>query len=213
MAGGPCGRDNFANIAKMCFVSRMDVLPPAPPAYEQIIKQKLVECGLSPVSVTVSYQDDLQGYEIVIGPDAGASSNLFSCIQAGSANEIVTFTDPATQRQYLAFVAEQYRPMVLAQAKQELSRRGRLVGFPSRASFDSDKLFLEAVEQHCGLAKGSAIRQFGAGFAFQPPPDETGEFSAFSEKYGCLLAAIQFVTAQGELEIGLIGNEASAMPK
>ncbi len=185
----------------------MDSLPPQPPAYEQSINQKLVECGLSAAGVSVSYQDELQSYEVVIGPDAGASRDHFACVQAATAHEIVTFTDTATFHQYLAFISEQYRPNLIAQAKHELERRGRLAGFPSRPSFGSDKHFAEAVEQHCGFTKGSAIRPFGSAFAFQPPLDHTLDLSAFSEKYGCLLAAIQMITAQGELKIGFIGNE------
>jgi hypothetical protein len=167
----------------------MDALPPQPPAFEQSIKQKLVECGLSGAGVSVTYQDELQSYEIV------------------------TFTQIATDGQYDAYVAEQYRPVMLAQAKQELGRRGRLEGFPSRASFESDKLFAEALEQHCGLTKGSAIHPMGSAFAFQPPSDDPLDFSAFSAKYGCLLAAIQLVIAKKELEIGFIGNEAFGASK
>lgn len=163
--------------------------------------------------MSVTYQDELQSYEIVIGLDAGASNHHFACIQAASAHEIVTFTQIATDGQYDAYVAEQYRPVMLAQAKQELGRRGRLEGFPSRASFESDKLFAEALEQHCGLTKGSAIHPMGSAFAFQPPSDDPLDFSAFSAKYGCLLAAIQLVIAKKELEIGFIGNEAFGASK
>ena len=98
-------------------------------------------------------------------------------------------------------------------AKQELSKRGKLVGFPSRSAFESDKLFFEAIEENCGLSKGSAILPFGSKFAFQPPADPSPEFSAFQEKYGCLIAAIQLIDAEGKLEIGFVGNEATAVTK
>ena len=98
-------------------------------------------------------------------------------------------------------------------AKQELSKRGKLVGFPSRSAFESDKLFFEAIEEHCGLSKGSAILPFGSKFVFQPPADPSPELSAFQEKYGCLIAAIQLIDAEGKLEIGFVGNEATAVTK
>lgn len=191
----------------------MDALPPTPPAYEQSIKLKLVECGLSAAGVTVSYEHYLQSYEIRIEPEAGASSNHFACIQAASQHEIVTFADAELHKSYLAYASEQFRPMIIEQAKQELSKRGRLEGFPSRASFNSDRLFVEALEMHCGLAKGTAIRRYDTAWVFQPPIEGTSDFDTFSEKYGCLLSAIQLVSARGELDIGLIGNAAFATPK
>ena len=84
----------------------MDALPPQPPAYEQSIKQKLGECGLAVSGVSISYQGDLQGYEIVIRPESGASPNQLSCIEAASADEFVTFTDKEMQQQYLVQYTE-----------------------------------------------------------------------------------------------------------
>ncbi len=191
----------------------MDALPPQPPAYEQSIKQKLGECGLAVAGVSISYQGDLQGYEIVIRPEAGASPNQFSCIEAASSDEFVTFTDKEMQQQYLIQYTEKYRPIMIDLAKQELAKRGKLVGLPSRSAFESDKLFFEAIEEHCGLSKGSAILPFGSKFAFQPPEDPSPDFSAFHEKYGCLIAAIQLIDAEGKLEIGFVGNEAPAAAK
>lgn len=189
----------------------MDALPPQPPAIEQSIGQKLAACGLHMAGVSISYQRDLQGYGILIAPDSGATAKQFDCIEIASANELVTFSDKELQKQYVAFLAARYRPALLAQAREDLERRGRLEGLPRRAAFESDKLFVEAIEQHCGLSKGSAITLIGSRYVFQLPADENPDLETFSEKYGCLIAAIQVVSGEGGPEIGMgfVGNEAS----
>ena len=189
----------------------MDALPPQPPAIEQSIKQKLAECGLHTAGVSVSYQRDLQGYEILIAPVAGATSKQFKCIETARGDDYATFTDKEMQKQYLAFLAARYRPQLLAQVKENLARLGLLEGLPRRAAFESDKLFVEAIEQHCRLIKGSAITLVGSKYVFQLPPSENLDIETISKKYGCLLDAIQVVNNEGGLKIklGFVGNEAS----
>lgn len=189
----------------------MDALPPQPPAIEQSIKQKIADCGLHDAGISVSYQRDLQGYEILIAPVAGATSNQFACLETARADDFVTFSDKDMQKQYLDFLAARYRPQLLAQAKENLARQGLLKGLPRRAAFESDNLFVEAIEVHCGLSKGSAITRVGSKYAFQVPPSENLTLETMDKKYGCLLDAIQVVNSEGGLEIGLgfVGNEAS----
>lgn len=190
----------------------MDALPEAPPSYEQVITQKLVRCGLSAHDVRVSYESYLQSYEIVISRSAKATPAMFDCIRESAGAEIVTFDDNDSMRQYYAYLEEAYRPEALARAEADLTKRGLLLGFPKRADFVNDALFAEALEAHCGLTKGEAIRPFGKALAFQPPPESMRNVDAFTKRYSCLLSAIQLVSAKGELEVGFIGNEAFAAP-
>ncbi len=196
----------------MPFNRAMDTYPEPQPSYEQVITQKLVECGLFAQGVKVSYEDDLLSYEIVIDRSAKAASEMFPCIRDAAAAEIVTFPDQELSSRYHAFLAAAYRPEMMAQAEAELAKRGLLKGLPRRPDFASDALFAEALEEHCGLAKGEAIRPFGDALAFQPPPEAARDFKAFSKRYSCLLSAIQLVSARGELKVGFIGNEAVASP-
>lgn len=188
----------------------MDALPEPPPDDEQVILQKLAYCGLALRGVTVLYEDYLQGYEIVVGPQSEATNEMFDCIRKATSGEIVTFADIELTRQYQDFLWELSRPLVLESAEAELARQGRLDGFPKRRMFPSDALFAEALETHCGLARGEAIRPFGHRLAFQPPLEDVRDIEAFMKKYSCLLSAMQFVAAKGEVEIGWIGNEAVA---
>ena len=171
----------------------MDALPEPPPSCEEGFTQKLVACGLSAHGLYVSYDDDLQSYEIVVGPSANTTPEMFACIREAAAGEIVTFDDPALNSAYHAFVAEAFRPQMLASAEAELSKRGLLNGFPRRADFSSDALFAEAL-------------------AFQPPPEALRDFTTAMDRYGCLLSAIQLATARGEGKFGFVGNEYMASP-
>jgi hypothetical protein len=188
----------------------MDVPPEPPASYEYKIHEELVGCGLASSGISITYQEDWQSYEIVIAEDAGASVENFLCIRNASRGEIVTFSDAKTYREYLDFVSELSRPEVLRRAQEALAEQGRLQGFPSRSAYDSDKHFAEALEMHCGLEPGSAIRYFGATLAFMPPIEEARDYRAFSKKYSCLLSAIALVGAKQELDVGMIGNEAVA---
>lgn len=123
-------------------------------------------CGLSAQGLKVSYEDDLQPYEVIITPSASASPEMFACILEASAGEIVTFDDQELASGYRAFVAEAFHPQRLASAEAELSKRGLLKGLPRRADFASTALFAEALEEHCGLPKGEALRPFGDALAF-----------------------------------------------
>lgn len=191
----------------------MDSLPESPPPYEQAITQKLAECGLSAHGFTVSYEDHLQSYEVVIGRSANVTSEMFPCIREAAAADVVTFQDQELTSQYQAFLTEAYRPKMIADAEAELAKRGFLAGFPRRSEFATDVLFAEALEDHCGVTKGEAIRPFGDALAFQPPPEIASDFKTFSERYSCLLTAIILVGARDELNISFIGNEALASPE
>ncbi|MCW2350649.1 MULTISPECIES: hypothetical protein [unclassified Sphingobium] len=148
----------------------METLPEPPPSHEQIIIQKLVACGLSPHGLEVSYEDDLQSYEIIIRASANVAPEMFACIREASAGEIVTFDDLEQINSYHAFVEEALAPEMVASAEAELSKLGLLDGFPRRPDFANDALFVEALETHCGFQKGEAIRPFGDAFAIHCRP-------------------------------------------
>ena len=178
-------------------------LPP-----EQFIEQRLVECGLNASGFTVKYEDYLQGIEIVIKPEAGATPQKFGCIHKASEYEIVTFSDLEMNRDYSDYTTELYRPKMLEDARQSLEKIGKLNGFPVRSAFANDKLFAEAVEEHCGIPAGSALKEFGDGIVFMPPSEEYRDVEKFINRYSCLITATTFLAAKRELSIGIVGNEA-----
>ena len=178
-------------------------LPP-----EQVIEQRLVECGLNPSGFTVMYEDYLQSIEIIIKSEAGATPEQFGCIHEAADFEIVTFADLQMYRDYNDYVMELFRPKMLEDARQSLEKIGKLKNFPERADFGSDKLFAEAIEVHCDVPTDSALKEFGDGFVFMPPQEDYLDFDSFTAKYSCLNTAISYVAANRELDVGLIGNEA-----
>jgi hypothetical protein len=183
-------------------------MPPLPPiAIEQVIEQNLVKCGLSSKGISVAYQDELQSIEVVITPDSGATTESFKCINDAVGLEIVTFTDTDLLMQFHKFKTDLYRPIMLEEARKSLDKLG-LLRFPERNSFSSDKMFAEAIEIHCGLQKGEALKQIGNNLVFEPARETSINFDAFHKKYSCIFSAILFVTANGVLiNFGFIGNK------
>ncbi len=177
-------------------------LPP-----EQVIEQRLVECGLNPSGFTVIYEDYLQSIEIVIKPEAGATTDKFGCIHKAVDFEIVTFPEPKMYQDYNDYAMELLRPKMLEDARLSLEKIGKLEGFPVRSAFGSDKLFAEAVEVHCGIPSNGALKEFGDGIVFMPPPEEYRDAEKFMTTYSCLTTAIIYLAAKRELSIGFIGNE------
>ncbi|HWK36344.1 hypothetical protein [Sphingomonas sp.] len=187
----------------------IDMPQTPPPAYEQVVTQKLLQCGLRDGGFTVKYENELQSVEIVIEKEAGASAANLDCIREAAGYEIVTFKDPSLQQTYQDRVSEVLRPKMLADTKAELEKRGLLDGFPERSKFGSDKLFAEALERHCGMKPGSFFVQSQWGLIGQP---KLGRQSKADEtKMSCLTATIMYVSAKGEdFKFGFIGNEAVA---
>lgn len=188
----------------------MPALPPQAP--EQVIEQRLVDCGLSRSGFTVKYEDYLQSIEIVITPHAGAREQHFSCIREAVEHEIVTFTDPGMQKAYSDYVSELLRPQMLDRATAELKKRGLLKNFPDRNGFASLELYAQALERHSGLAPKSALRVEGEKVVFDPPRGHRN-FRNFDERYSSLLAVIMFASARGDFKnFAFVGNEAFAEP-
>lgn len=183
-------------------------LPP-----EQVIEQRLVECALNASGFTVKYEDYLHRFEIIIKPEAGATPDKFGCIHKAADLEIVTFSDQEMYRAYGDFTMELYRPKMLEDARLSLKKIGKLEGFPVRSSFENDKRFAEAVEVHCDIPPGVALKEFGDEIVFGPPLEEYQDLDKFMAKYSCLTTAIAYLAASQELSIGLIGNEAALEEK
>ncbi len=181
-------------------------LPP-----EQVIEQRLVECGLDYKGISVKYEGYLQSIEVVIKPEAGAASQHFPCIHKATGFEIVTFADMEMARQYSDFTTELFRSKMLEDARKSLEKMGLLKNFPVRATFGNDKLFAEAVELLCGLDAGTVIKSYGESLAFDPPREILEDVDAFQEKYSCLLSAMTFAMAKRDVKgFGFVGNESYA---
>jgi hypothetical protein len=184
----------------------IDTLPEPPPAQEQVIEQKLLDCGLKAGGFSVRYEDYLQSIEIIVTPIAGATSEDFACINDATASEIVTFEDRAMDAAFLDFRAELARPQMMAELEARLKERGLWEGFPNRQSFATDGDYARALEAHGGHAPGSALKVSSFGVTFEPEPDEQ-DFASFNERYGDLLAIILYVSVRDGFSIGFIGNE------
>jgi hypothetical protein len=181
-------------------------LPP-----EQVIEQRLEDCGLDAKGIFVKYEGYLQSIEVVIKPEAGAASQHFPCIHKATGYEIVTFANTRMAQQYRDFTTELFRPKMLEDARKSLEKMGLLKNFPVRATFGSDKLFAEAIEVHCALDAGTAIKSYGESLVFEPSQESLKDFDAFQEKYSCLLTAMTFATAKRYVKsFGFVGNEAYA---
>jgi hypothetical protein len=178
-------------------------LPP-----EQVIEQRLVQCGLNPSGFSVKYEDYLQSIEIVIKAEAEATPEQFGCIKEVADLGIISFTDLQMNKDYRDYVTGLLRPKMLESSRQSLEKIGKLKNFPERADFVSNKLFAEAIEVHCDVPMGGVLKEFGDRIAFMPQQEEYRDFDRFTAKYSCLINAIAYVAAKRELDIGFIGNGA-----
>lgn len=188
----------------------MDALPEPSPAYELVIEQRLIECGLDPKGFTVTNEEMLQSIEIRIAPDAGATEGHFPCIHEAADHEIVSFEDDATHSAYSAFTAELHRPEWLASAKASLQELNLLEGFPEREAFDTVELYARALESHSGVSAGSALKVTGNSIIFSPSTRDENLMD-FIEEHSKLIAVLLYINAKGDLaesfSIGFIGNE------
>jgi hypothetical protein len=185
----------------------IDAPPSMPP--EQVITQKLVDCGLDRGAISVAWQDELQSIEIVIRRNARAMSDQFACIHKAAATEIVTFEDQSLQSAYSDYTVELYRPRMIADAKAAVAKLGLLSGFPKRSEYADLRAYAAALERHCGLVTGSVLRVSGDAVAFDPPRQT--DPMAFTRKHEKILAVVMYAAAVGDLEkFGFIGNEVVA---
>lgn len=191
---------------------RLIDVPPQPQVHqEQVIERKLIECGLDAKEFSVKYEDYLQSIEIVFSANERALANQFECIKRATDYEIVTFKDNALHAAYTQFVIDLHRPQMIAEATDGVKKLSLLDGFPRRASFKSLEEYARALERHCGVIRGSALKVTGEGLSFDPQREEN--YQKFSRLYSKLIAAIMYASAIGDLEqIGFIGNEATAVP-
>lgn len=183
----------------------------SPPALEQVIEQRLVECGLSSGGFTVKYEDYLQSIEIVITPAAGARRDQFPCIRQAAEHEIVSFADGGMQKAFSDFETELMRPQMLESTAAELKKLGLLAGFPDRKSFANLELFAEALERHSGLIPKSTLNVAGTTIVFDPPKGHTNS-KDFDKRYSKLIAVMLFAIVRGDADFAFIGNEAFAAP-
>ena len=180
-----------------------------PPAYEQVVTHKLLQCGLRNGGFTVKYEEELQSVEIVIDREAGATSEQIECIRQATGNYVVTFKDPELQKAYLDRVFDAFRPKMLADARADLEKRGVFDGFPERSAYASEMLFGVALERQCGLKPGSFFVQSQSGLVVQPKLGRQNKTE--EDRMACMMTAIMYVTAKGEdFTFGFVGNEAVA---
>lgn len=198
------GGDNVADNSRSAYTIPMIDMPPAPPQ-EQIIERRLVECGLDVRGISVKYEEYLQGIEIVISSNAGATADHFECIEQATGNETVMFENHEMMSAYSDFTSELGRPQMLAIFESRLKERGLWEGLPVRQEFDSLENYVKALEKHAGVAPGSALRVSGDWIHFDPDHEEPNP-TVFEQRYSDLLAVIAYVSTLERLKFGIIGN-------
>lgn len=185
----------------------IDMPPASPPSQEQVIEQRLIECGLNAKGISVKYEDYLQSIEITIRINAGATVDHFKCIKDAAGYEIVTFEDTNMYISYNEYASELVRPQILDDFKVSLEEKGLLKGFPERRKFENLSEYAKALEIHGGLKPGTALRVSGDGIVFDPPHNDKNP-ADFMERYSDLLAIIGYSSALERLNFGFIGNAA-----
>jgi hypothetical protein len=183
-----------------------DLPPELLPVQEQIIEQRLIECGLNPFGFTVNYEDYLQSIEIVIAPNSGATSENFACIHEAAGHEIVTFEAATMLAAYTDFVAELVRPEMMAMLEAQLIEAGLWEGFPASQDFGSLEDYARALEVHASVKPGSALRVSGEGIFIDPPRDSP-DYSDFAECYSKLLLVFTYASTKERVRFGFIGNK------
>jgi hypothetical protein len=184
----------------------IDVPPEPLLTQEQIIEQRLLDCGLNSGGFTVKYEDYLQSIEIAIAPSAGATSDNFACIKEAAGYEIVTFQDGAMFAAYMDFVSQLARPEMMAMFEGRLKEAGLWEGFPDRENFVSLEEYAKALEVHAGNTAGSALRVSADGIVFDPP-SASQNYAAFAERYSNLISVVAYASTKDRVKFGLIGNE------
>lgn len=185
----------------------IDMPPEPPPAQEQVIERKLLDCGLKAGGFTVRYEDELQSIEVVIRPAAGAGSEQFPCIFEAVWPEIVNFEDSVTTEQYYAYVSDQLQDQILADAQAGLKERGLLDGFPDRSRYTTLADYIRALEAHAGFAPGSVLQLDGENRLTIVFPESIEPAETSYERFATLLAVLKFASASGEFKMGFVGNE------
>ena len=185
----------------------IDTPPEPPPAQEQVIAQKLVACGLKAEGFTVRYEEELQSIEVVITLEAGATPNHFGCIHEAAFPEIVRFVDGTMYQDYMAYVAELFRPQVMADAEAELKKLSLWESFPRREEYADLADFARALEAHAGFAPGTILRAEADTQIAVDPVDRNLLIQMDYERLGTLLVVLKFASARDGFSIGFIGND------
>jgi len=181
--------------------------PPEPsPTPEQMIEQRLMQCGLDPSGISVKYEDYLQSIEIVIRSSAGATSEQFGCIREAIGTKIITFEDSQMFGAYTDFVSELTRPQRLAELEMRLTEKGLLEGLPERQDFRSLETFAAALERYSGLAPGSTLKIIGDKISYQPENADDNPID-LAERHSDLLTVLFYVSVKENIGFGFIGNE------
>lgn len=185
----------------------MDTPPEPPLPQEQQIAQALADCGLKAGGFTVRYEAELQSIEVITKPAAGAGPEQFPCIFSAVWPEIVTFEDSVRTEQYYAYVSDQLRPQILADAEAGVRDRGLLDGFPDRSHYTVFADYIRALEAHAGFAPGSVLQLDGDDRVTVVFQDSIEPAEASYERLATLFAVLSFASTSAEIKLGFVGNE------
>ncbi|MES2834852.1 MAG: hypothetical protein V4707_09105 [Pseudomonadota bacterium] len=171
----------------------IDQPPPTQDAYVAEMSRRIEACGLSSGDIRIEYRNELQDYAVVISA-ASPTDEVLACLaeletQAGLVIEIPDeqvwmrdgpFSMAASQKRW-AEMEPAYREM----SRKWLDDHSLLAGLPNYdPSRQTLATFAKAMEAHCGLPEGSALR------ADDDQLTLIGGSGLSLEQVSCLMAAL-----------------------
>ncbi|AXU18869.1 hypothetical protein C7W88_07260 [Novosphingobium sp. THN1] len=177
-----------------------------PSAEEQVLRERLVGCGLKAAGISMVYDEDTQGYIITIGDAAGVTNAHFECIEKVTLGNWPVFEDKQLDRTFKEASYARATNLWLAEARKILRERGLLESLPRRSHYASVDEFVAALERHCGFEVGSILKEREGKIEISPEniSEGHGDYSRLS----ALIAAVSLASVEiGDVKIGFIGNE------
>ncbi len=120
----------------------------------------LAACGIAKGDVSISYEDYLQDYEVVIREQASplTSEDLAGVARLSSGGLIIRFQDAATDERFRTLEASQLHEKSRADAQAWLRDRNLLAGLPLFDPATQDlATYAKSVEAHCGVGPGTVL--------------------------------------------------------
>jgi hypothetical protein len=186
-----------------------------PPAGHAQAIEAVRQCGFPASSVHIRYDKLLQAYVIAIGKVRSKPQEpTLRCVYAAAAPRgyDVEFKDRIAHDAYWKLAFEEGRKKANAEGRRWLEERNLTAGMPLyRAGQTEIASFARAVESHCSIEPGSALKVAGPD-ALTLKWDVFDEFPVAADKSDDLLCLMNVLAAsdlaQGGVKFGFVGNEA-----
>jgi hypothetical protein len=182
-------------------------LPPDHEAYIAALEMRVEQCGLARPHFTITYQEDMQGYEVVVAKAARLSTAVLNCLVDTATEDFVSFEDTAVGAAFNEIITARFRPKMMQDMRESLNQRGLLASLPMPGNFTSTAAFLVAIEEHCGFAPGQILKLRNGWAVIEPYPKVLEPYS--DERFGCVISSL---LVSGFESFSFVGNEALDQP-